>query len=119
MLGNIVEGGVHVSTLPDHLLDQQPTLEELISHSRTAEWFNLGVKLGLDNVALDECHDCTRMYQLWIQEKARGATRRSLLDTLRAIRQNKVANAYEDYLKTMVNYIACTSLCIMYIKLIV
>ena len=110
MLGNIVEGGVHVSTLPDHFLDQQPTHEELISHARTAKWYQLGVKLGLNSVDLAGCHDCTSMYHLWIMEKARGATRRSLLDALRAIRQNTVAITYEDHLKTMVRYTVYASL---------
>ena len=96
---NIVEGGVQVSTLPDHLLDQQPTLDELISHARTAVWFDLGVKLELDSVDLAGCHNCTRMYQLWIMEKGKSATRRCLLDALRAIRQKEIADAYEDYLK--------------------
>ena len=105
ILDNIAEGGIHVSTIPDELLDQQPTTEELILHARTAEWNQLGVKLGLDRVDLAECHDCTSMYQLWIMEKARRATRRNLLDALRAIRQNKVAMIYEDYFKTMVSYI--------------
>ena len=91
-------------------MDQQPTHEELISHARTAEWHQLGVKLGLDSVDQAGCRDCTRMYQLWIMEKGRSATRRSLLDALRAIRQNYVADAYEDYLKTKVSYIVhiCT-----------
>ena len=93
-------------------MDRQPTLQELVSHARTAEWFQLGVKLGLDNVALNGRHDCTSMYQLWIEEKARGATRRSLLDALRAIRQNNVADVYEDHLKTMVSYTMFPSLSI-------
>ena len=105
ILGNIAEEGVHVSTLPDHFLNQQPTYEELISHARTAEWNVLSVKLGLNSVDLAECHDCTRMYQVWIMEKGRGATRRSLLNALRDIRQNNVADTYEDYLKTRVSYI--------------
>ena len=101
---NIFEGGVQVSTLPKQLLDEEPTPEELISHARTAEWFDLGVKLGLDSVDLDECLNCTSMYQLWINEKGRSVTRRSLLDALRAIRQKKIADAYEDYLKSMDHY---------------
>ena len=80
-------------------MDEQPTHEELISHARTAEWYQLGVKLGLDSVDLTGCHDYTRMYGLWIMEKGRSATNRSLLVALRAIRQNYVADAYEDYLK--------------------
>ena len=89
---------------------QQPTHEELITHARTAEWNQLGVKLGLDSVDLDGCHDCTSMYRLWIMQKGREATRRSLLDALRAIRQNDAADAYEDFLKTMVCYTVCASL---------
>ena len=110
ILDNIVEGGVHVSTLPDHLLDQQPTLEELISNARTAEWYQLGVKLGLDSVDLTGCRDCTSTYQLWIMEKAREATRRNLLDALRAIRQNDVRIKYEGYLQTIVSYIVHISI---------
>ena len=110
ILDNIVKGGVHVSTILDHLLDQQPTLEELISHVRTAKWNQLGVKLGLDSVDLAGCHDYTSMYQLWIMEKAREATRRNLLDALSAIRQNNVRIKYEDYLKSIVSYIVHISI---------
>ena len=91
-------------------MDQKPTIQELTTHARTAEYNELGVTLLLDNVNLAKCHDYTSMYQLWIMEKGRGATRRSLLNALRAIRQNNVADAYEDYLKTMVSYIVHTSM---------
>ena len=101
-LGNITEGGVHVSTLPDQLLDQQPSILELTTYARTAEWNLLGVQLQLDSVDLAGCQDCTSMYQLWIMQKAREATRRSLLAALSAIRQNDVGKTYEDYLKTLV-----------------
>ena len=50
------------------------------------------------------------IYQLWTIEKGREATRRSLLDALRAITQNNVADTYEDYLKTMVSYLAHISM---------
>ena len=91
-------------------MDQQPAIEELISHTRTAEWNQLGVKLGLDSVDLAGCHDCTSMYQLWIMEKGKRATRRSLLNALRAIRQNNVADVYEEYLNTTVSYIVHISM---------
>ena len=39
---------------------------------------------------------------LWIMQKAREATRRSLLVALKAIKQNDIERIYEDYLKTMV-----------------
>ena len=82
-------------------MDQQPTILEITTHARTAEWNQLGVQLGLDGVGLAGCHDYTSMYQLWIQEKADNATRRNLISALRAIRQNDVAKRYEDYLKTV------------------
>ena len=90
-------------------MDQQPTILELISYARTAKWNQLGVKLQLDSVALDGCHDYTSMYQLWIMQRARQATRRSLLDALRAIKQNDVAKNFKDYLKT-VSYIVRISI---------
>ena len=100
ILGNMVEGGVHVSTLPDDFLDQQPTIKEIIMYAETAKWNKLGVTLELNSVALAVCHDCTSMYQLWIQEKAQNATRRNLLVALNDISENNVAENYEKYLET-------------------
>ena len=82
-------------------MDQQPPIQEITTHARSAEWNQLGVQLGLDGVGLAGCRDYTSMYQLWIQEKADNATRRNLISALRAIRQNDVAKRYEDYLKTV------------------
>ena len=87
----MVEGG--------DLLDQQPTIQEVTKYARTAEYNLLGVQLELDSVKLRGCHDCTSMYQLWIQEKAHNATRRNLLVALKAIRENNVAENYEKYLE--------------------
>ena len=94
----------------NELLDQQPTIQEITTHARTEKWNELGTQLQLDSVNLAECHSLTSMYQLWIQEKADKATRRSLLDALRSIKQNNVARIYEDYLKTMVSYIVHISI---------
>ena len=88
-----------VSPSLEILLNQQPDLNEVTEFARTAEWYHLGVKLGLDVVDLDGCTDLARMYRLWIQQKAENATRRNLLIALRAIRQNNVASQYKDYLK--------------------
>ena len=85
------------------LLDQQPDIKELITHAETAEWNTLGVQLELDSIDLDGCTDLTSMYQLWIQEKAEMATRKSLLTALRSIRENNVAWKYESYLRTKVS----------------
>ena len=103
ILGNIAEGGVYVSALLDQLLDQQPPIKEITTYARTAEWNQLGVTLELNSVDLAGCNDCTKMYQLWIDEKAENATRRNLLTALRAIRQHDVAGKYENHLKTMVS----------------
>ena len=103
ILGNIAEVGIYVSTLPDQLLDQQPPINEITTHARTAEWKQLGVQLGLDDEDLAGCHNHTDMYQLWIQEKADNATRRNLITALRDIRQNNVARKYENHLKKMVS----------------
>ena len=89
------------STIADQLLDQQPPILEISTHARTAKWNRLGVQLELDNVALAECGDCTKMYQLWLMEKAENATRRKLISALKAIRENNVAYNYEQHLKTI------------------
>ena len=98
---DIIYIDIYISTLPDHLLGQQPLIKEVTEHAETAKWNQLGVELELNDVGLAECHDCTMMYQLWIQEKAESATRRNLITALRAIRQNDVAKKYEDHLKTI------------------
>ena len=94
----------------DQHLDQQPTIQELMEHARTAKWNQLGVMLELDKVDLEDCRDCTSMYQLWIEEKAENATRRNLLNALEVIRQNNVARKYEEYLQTIVSYIVHISM---------
>ena len=87
------------ATMQDLLLDQQPPIQEIATHARTAEWTLLGVQLELDHVDLAGCHDCASMYQLWIMEKHENATRRNLISALRAIGQTNVAYKYEQYLK--------------------
>ena len=93
----------HVSISLEILLYQQPDLNELTTHARTAQWYHLGVQLELDSVDLAGCTDLARMYQLWIQQKAEMATRRNLLTALRSIRDNNAASMYEDYLRTKVS----------------
>ena len=75
-----------------------------MKNASTAEWNSLGVELQLDSVALAGCRDCTSMYQLWIMEKARKATRRNLLHALHALKLNAIIQEYEDYLKTVSRY---------------
>ena len=93
----------HVSTSLEMLLDQQPSLMEITEHARTAQWNLLGVKLELDSVDLAGCTDLTSVYQLWIKEKAKMATRRNLLTALQSIRDNNAAWKYEDFLRKKVS----------------
>ena len=98
------ESDAHKATSMNQLLDQQPPIKEITEHARTEKWNELGTQFQLDSVDLRKCDSLTSMYQLWIEEKADKATRRSLLDALRAIRLNNVAKMYEDHLKSMVSY---------------
>ena len=41
ILGNIAEGGVYVSALPDQLFDQQPPILEMTTHAETTMWNQL------------------------------------------------------------------------------
>lgn len=96
--------------MPDYILDQQPSIQELLLHARLVNYNDIGILLSLDSVDLGNCHDCTRMYQLWLQEKAENATRRILLTAMKKRRENSAARKYEAYLKTTVSYIAHTSI---------
>ena len=101
----MAEGNVSSTSL-DQLLNTQPPRIELINNANTAESFRLGTQLELDNVRLNGCRgDLSRVYDLWIQEKAQNATRKNLLIALRVIGQNDVAYRYEEYLKTLVSWL--------------
>ena len=88
-------------SLPDQILDDIPEISELTSHARTAKWLELGIQLKLDDVDLKQCNSCAALYQLWLEENGRHATRRMLLAALRAIRQNADADSYVDHLQTI------------------
>ena len=91
-------------SIPDNIMDGTPDIDELITHAKTAEWNGLGIKLGLNAVSLGGCNGYIKLYQLWLDEKGHGATRRVLINALRSINQNKVADDYVvKYLKTLVS----------------
>ena len=53
------------------------------------------------------CHDCTRMYELWLQKKAEKATKRKLLEALMDITLNDVAKKYKEHIEKVVsNWVA-------------
>ena len=91
------------NTLSDKILDDKPTIDELTTHARTAKWKELGIKLQLDHVNLDDCHSYTDMYLLWLNEKGDDATRRVLVKALRDLKLGGVADGYVKYLKTLVS----------------
>ena len=103
--GNVPEEDVYECDLPDHVLDQQPTIQELMTYADTAAWNPLGVELQLDSVTLAGCTDCTSMYQLWLMQKAKTATRRNLLTALHARKLGAIIQKYENYLKKLVDTI--------------
>ena len=76
-----------------------PELYELNKYVRIANWDDLGIELKLDNVRLAGCKNHTDVYKLWLNEKSMQATRRNLIDALRAIKQNRVVDEYITYLK--------------------
>ena len=96
-------GNMAENTLSDEILDDKPTIDELITNARTAKWKELGIKLQLDSVNLDNCHGYTDMYLLWLGEKGDDATRRVLIKALRDLKLGGVADDYVKYLKKLVS----------------
>ena len=88
-------------SLPDQILDAVPDIYELKNYARTSEWNDLGIQLKLNKTSLAERKSCAAVYQLWLDEKGRDATRRMLLAALRDIGQKAVADDYVDHLKTI------------------
>ena len=88
-------------SLPVQILDTIPEISELTNYARTAKWDELGIQLKLDDVDRKQCKGCAAMYDLWLQEKGRDATRKMLLAALRAIRLNAIANIYVAHLQTI------------------
>ena len=86
-------------TLPDDILKTRSTgireLKRYVNILNKKQWKDLGIELELDE-SLAECID---MYRLWLQEKGTQATRKNLIDALRAIKLNAVADEYVAYLK--------------------
>ena len=57
------------------IAQQEPNLQDLISHVHTTEWYRLGLQLDLDDISLHkirenatENEDClTSVFQKWLQ----------------------------------------------------
>ena len=99
----------------EQLLDKVPQLHEVCSCVGTAHWYELGVQLQLNTVDLDEIRDSavtdkdklSRMYDVWLNKRADGATRRSLLTALQSdhVGQKRIAVEYKEKLMTVVSVV--------------
>lgn len=87
------------NSIPANILDGNPDTYELITYARTAKWNKLGINLKLDGVSLKVCRDYDDIYQKWIDEKNRS----NQIAAFRAIKQNRVADDYIEYLKTLIS----------------
>ena len=88
-------------------MDDKPTLDELITHVDVGvEWMRLGTLLKLDMKdlqAIDHVKPAIsdrlqQMYNKWLTSKT-GATRRQLLDALRVLNLNVLAEEYEEWVR--------------------
>ena len=94
------------------LLDDVPPLSEICNYVRIPNWSDLGVQLELKEEDLGRINTdptvtdkLSSMYQVWLNRKAKNATRKQLLKALRTnhVGQNRVANDYEQELERMVS----------------
>ena len=97
-----------MESIPRSLLDSSPDLDELLKVvSLTAEWYDIGGRLGVDSNKLNEIYfsqhsgeyKLSRMYQLWLDSKAEKATRRQLLEVLENKELKRQASDYIKYLQ--------------------
>ena len=85
-------------TLTKEILDTRTNIYEIKTHAETTEWNVLGIHEKLNNIKRRQCKDCADLYELWLEEKGRHATRRNFIAALRAIGQNAVADEYVAHL---------------------
>ena len=79
-------------------MDTKPDIHEINTYARTEKWNDLGIELKLNDQDRRGCKNCAELYDLWLEEKGRHATRRNFIAALRAIRLNKVADDYVAHL---------------------
>ena len=88
-------------------MDGKPTLEELVTHVDVGvEWLRLGVLLKLDMKDLEAIERLRasvpdrlqQMYSKWLNVNT-GATRRQLLDALRVMSLNVLAEEYKEWIR--------------------
>ena len=79
-------------------MDTKPDIHELKTRAKTVKWNDLGIQQKLHDNKRKQCTNCAELYDLWLQEKGRHATRRNFIAALRAIGQHAVADDYVAYL---------------------
>ena len=107
----MAEGSTPAS-LPDSILDEVPPLHEVVEYARTDCSHELGTMLELDSEDLNNVRSdlsvskkISTVYQMWLDKKGKGATRRRLLDALRTkhVGQDRIAELYKAKLIEMVS----------------
>ena len=81
-----------------------PTLDELMDHVKTTNWFRLGMKLGVEtfdlevierNKQLDVEGALQAMLRKWLQSSTKDPTWEAVVDALRAINEEELARKLE------------------------
>ena len=91
-------------------MDDRPNLSELQESVRTLKWHNLGLQLGLEDIALEgirircgtDPDECRRaMFALWLRTSFKP-TRKQLLEALRttSVAEIYIADEYERSFQT-------------------
>ena len=109
----MAEGGtLALLPVPDYILNEVPPLHEIVENVRTDCSHELGTMLELDSEDLSNVKTessvskkISTVYQMWLDKKGKGATRRRLLAALRTKHVDKIslAEKYEEKLKKMVS----------------
>ena len=91
-------------SIPAYIMDGNPEIFELTNHVEIGNWNRLGIQLQIEEKSLEKCHTCEEMYQKWISTKTkRERTRRILIAALKVMNENRLAEAYMEYLTTLVS----------------
>ena len=88
---------------PSPLATQPPTLDELMDHVKTTNWFRLGMKLGMETFDLEVIEKDKRsdtagalaaMLRKWLRT-SKDPTWRAVVDALKAINDGQLARKIE------------------------
>ena len=96
----MAKGGI--PSIPDHIMDGNPKLLELLNHVQTIKWKELGMQLEIPKIIRDGCNSCPDIYDKWLAVTPKPKkTRRKLITALKAINEVALADEYMEYLATV------------------